>query len=84
MTTKQSKTTNHHGWTDCILVKVSVSIANCKHVAKTQARLTGASTNLVTPKECFSHVQKEIKKINLRKELARAKAQLKKRRDEEA
>ena len=84
MTTGQRKTTSHCGWTSCTLVEVSASIANCKHVVKTQATLAGASPNPRTPKERLSHIQIELEKINLHKELARAKAQLKKQQDEKA
>ena len=84
MTIGQKKTTSHCGWTSCTLVKVSASIVDYKHIAKTQATLARASTNLETPRKRLSYVQKELKKINLCKELARAEAQLKKRRDKEA
>ena len=78
MTTGQKKTTSHCGQTSCTLVEVSASIANREHVAKTQATLAGASTNLETPRNYLSHVQKKLEEINLRKELACAEAQLKK------
>ena len=83
MTTGQRKTTSHCGQTSCTLVEVSANTENRKHVVETQATLARASTNLETPRELFSHVQKELEEINLRKELACAKAQLKKRREEE-
>ena len=78
MTIKQRKTTSHCGRTSCTLVEVSANIADRKNVAKTQATLAGASTNLETPREHFSHIQKELEEINFRKKLACAKAQLKK------
>ena len=84
MTTGQRKTISHCGRTSCTLVEVSTSIADRKHVAKTQATLARASTNLEMPKKRLSHVQKKLKKINLCKELARTEAQLKKRQKKEA
>ena len=84
MTTKPKKTTSHYGRTSCTLVKVSAGIGNCEHIAKTQATVVKASTNLKTPKEHLGHVHKKLKKINLCKELACVEAQLKKRQDKEA
>ena len=73
MTTRQKKTTGHCGRTNRTLVEVSASIADRKHVAETQATLFGASTNLETLRERLSHVQKELKEINLHRKLACAK-----------
>ena len=84
MTTGQRKTTSHCSWTSRTLVDVSANIANCKHVAKTQATLAGAFTNPEMPRECLSHVQKNLEKINLRKDLACTEAQLKKCQDKKA
>ena len=70
MTTGQRRTTSHCGRTSLTLVEVSASIANRKHIAKTQATLAKASTNPETPKEHLSQVQKELDKINLREKLA--------------
>ena len=84
MTTKQKKTTSHCGRTSCTLVKVSTGIGNREHIAKTQATVAKAFTNLETPKEHLGHVHKELKEINLCKELACVEAQLKKRQDKEA
>ena len=84
MTIRQRKTTSYHGRTSCTLVEVYASIANCKHVAETQATLAGAFTTLETPKKHLSHIQKKLEEINLRKKLPCAEAQLNKRRDEEA
>ena len=74
MTIKQRKTTSHCGQTSRTLVEVPTNIDGCKHVAKTQATLAGASTNLKTPKEHLSHIQKELEEFNLCKELACAEA----------
>ena len=51
MTTGQKKTTNHCSQTSCTLVKVSASIENCKHIAKTQATLAKIFTNLKMSRE---------------------------------
>ena len=67
-----------------MLAEISVSIDNCKHIAKTQATLGRASPNLKTPREHFSHVQIKLKEINLCQKLACAEAQLKKCQDKEA
>ena len=84
MTTAQKKITSYCGRTSCTWVEVSASIADRKHVAKTQATLAGAFTNLKTPRKRLSHVQKELVEINLCEDLACAKAQLKKRQDKKA
>ena len=79
MTTEQRKTTSHHGQTSRTSVGVCASTGKCKHVAKTQATLAGAFTNLKAPKKRLSYVQKKLEKINFCKELACAEAKLKKR-----
>ena len=78
MTTGQKKTTSHCGQTSRTLVEVPASIANRKHVAKTQATLARVFTNLKTPRKRLSHIQKELEEINLHKKLVCAEAQLKK------
>ena len=59
MKTRQRKTISHCGRTSRILVEVSASIADRKHVAETQATLAKASTNLETLRKHFNYIQKE-------------------------